>query len=391
MNTALYAIICTWNEEDIIASTVRHAFAQGCDKVFVVDNGSSDATLERALAAGAIHQGTFITRYFNEDSKIMALNNAVSSANAILRNHRAWWLYIDADEFPTAPGFATIREFLASLPGHVRAVKSRMINHYPTHQPYFWEGFHPIDFQPWGRDCGVSKFQLLRYDFGKEHIISLGGAHDYFLNSGRLPESNKILNLHHFNFRAPEVAQARLTELGRVREDGTTRLDWMDNFNKQNKGSGKCMYHARLANLEASYSKNQDKHLLAPAEDFWDFAAIPRWYSPDKLYEAVEQGIDCQDSALFFVAHHLFLRGEYDQALVCFDRIASHLQNKGESAALPLYYLACCFQKDGDLDTARRALSEAISARPELNLLLKIKEALISCTTGKQDIVASSA
>ena len=151
------------------------------------------------------------------------------------------------------------------------------------------------------------------------------------------------------------------------------------------------MYHARLANLQTIYSQNAGKHLLAPQEEFWDFSALPRWYSPDKLYEAVEQGIDCKDVALFFVAYHLFLRGEYGQALVCFDRIASHLQNKGENAALPLYYLACCFQKDGDLHTARRALREALGAGPELNLLLKIKEALISCTAGTQNIVASSA
>ena len=389
MNTALYAIICTWNEEDIIASTVRHAFAQGCDKVFIVDNGSSDTTLGRALAAGAIHQGTFITRYFNEDSKIMALNNAVSSANAILRNDRAWWLYIDADEFPTAPGFATLRQFLSSLPQQIRAVKSRMINHYPTQAPYFWEGFHPLDFQPWGLDSGIGKIQLLRYDFGKEHIISLGGAHNYFLNEGRLPESDKILNLHHFNFRAPEVAHARLKELSRVRSDGTTRLDWMDNFNKENKGQGKCMYHARLANLDNCYSQNRDKHWLGDDEEFWDFAGIPRWYSPDKLYEAAELELP-SSQALAFVAYHLYLRKEYDQALVCFDRLACCFQENGDNASLPLYYVGRCFQKQGDLDTACRAFGEALTAGPELNLLLKIKEALISCTAGRQNLVSSA-
>ena len=34
----LYCILCVWNEEDIIASTVRHAYAQGCDRVFIIDN-----------------------------------------------------------------------------------------------------------------------------------------------------------------------------------------------------------------------------------------------------------------------------------------------------------------------------------------------------------------
>ena len=40
----LNAVICVWNEEDIIESTVKHAFSQGCSNVFIVDNGSTDKT-----------------------------------------------------------------------------------------------------------------------------------------------------------------------------------------------------------------------------------------------------------------------------------------------------------------------------------------------------------
>ena len=46
-------IIPCLNEEAPIAGVVREVLAQKVDEVIVVDNGSTDATAERAAAAGA--------------------------------------------------------------------------------------------------------------------------------------------------------------------------------------------------------------------------------------------------------------------------------------------------------------------------------------------------
>src|SRR5580704_571314 len=62
----LFAIVGTWCEEDVIEATVHNAFAQGCERVFIVDNASPDDTLKRAVAAGAEIARVYPTDYYDE-------------------------------------------------------------------------------------------------------------------------------------------------------------------------------------------------------------------------------------------------------------------------------------------------------------------------------------
>jgi len=48
-------------EEDVVEATVRNAFAQGAEAVYLVDNASTDATVARAEAAGATVAEIFAT------------------------------------------------------------------------------------------------------------------------------------------------------------------------------------------------------------------------------------------------------------------------------------------------------------------------------------------
>ena len=59
-----FAVIKTWMDEDIIEATVRNAVAQGAEAVFLVDNGSTDATVTRAQAAGAVVADSYETDVF---------------------------------------------------------------------------------------------------------------------------------------------------------------------------------------------------------------------------------------------------------------------------------------------------------------------------------------
>ena len=77
----LNAVLCVWNEGDVIAATVRHALAQGCSNVFIVDNASSDNTVAAAVEAGAVLAASFDSKYFNEDLNVTYLNEVVRRWN----------------------------------------------------------------------------------------------------------------------------------------------------------------------------------------------------------------------------------------------------------------------------------------------------------------------
>jgi glycosyltransferase involved in cell wall biosynthesis len=87
------AVMCVWNEKGIIESTVKYCFIQGCSNVFIVDNVSTDRTVEIAIKAGAKLATTFKTEYFDEDKKVAHLNATVGYINSITSDKRVWWLY----------------------------------------------------------------------------------------------------------------------------------------------------------------------------------------------------------------------------------------------------------------------------------------------------------
>ena len=111
----LNAVLCVWNEEDVIAATVRHALAQGCSNVFIVDNASSDGTVAAAVEAGAVLAASFDSKYFNEDLKVTYLNEVVRRWNAQHDPEQVWWLFADADEFPALNCGLRLVDFLEQL------------------------------------------------------------------------------------------------------------------------------------------------------------------------------------------------------------------------------------------------------------------------------------
>jgi glycosyltransferase involved in cell wall biosynthesis len=313
----LNAVMCVWNEEDIIFSTVRHAFAQGCANVYVIDNGSSDRTVEEAKKAGALLFATFHSAHFDEIQKIAQLNNAVQTLNASCSADQAWWLYLDADDFPSVFTSITIADFLRKAASDCRAVHGFLHDHIPTHAPYMAHGLHPADFMPLCVKTGTAKIPLLRHDKGKEHIFSLGGAHSVAALQ-ELPTLHDILVIHHFQYRRPGDTRKRLSLLAQKGPDGVGRLDWMDEYTQKFHGKPRSMYYERLEQLDRTYAENRLLNLLTDSLSY-DYTKLARWYDPLSLRRsgdgtAGEAGVDFH----VWKATHLFFLAQHELALCSF-------------------------------------------------------------------------
>lgn len=311
----LNAVMCVWNEEDIIESTVKHAFAQGCSNVFIIDNASTDKTVEIAIKSGAILADAFESKYFDETQKIARLNSVVKAYNERSSEEYVWWLYLDADEFPNIDHNLRIIDFITSLNPSVRLIHGYLFHHVPTHPPYNVRGCHPVDFMPVATKTTIEKIPLVRYDKGKQHLYSCGGAHTVDSAGESIPMIKGILNIHHFHYRRPENSIARLKLLLKKNADGSSRVDWMDEREQNVKKSktAKSVYHDRCNKANELYNKNRCLSLLS--DDLpYNYNNITRWHDNAAQLTACSD----YDKALSQAIHYFFLR-EYDLALCRFN------------------------------------------------------------------------
>lgn len=216
----LFAVLGTWMEADIVEATVRNARRQGVERVFLVDNASPDATVERAVAAGAELARTFSTDVYDEALRMRQMNDVVrdvSAASAV----PIWWLWLDADEFHNGPNGMTVFEYVASLDRRFRIVGARMLNHFPTGEPHYTPGRHPIDDQPMASEypapttCALAhrKHPLQLFVPGEPPITSGPGFHTARCATRPLLEPPDAIWLHHFPFRRREDTMRRLEAL----------------------------------------------------------------------------------------------------------------------------------------------------------------------------------
>ena len=111
----LFAVLGTWMEADVIAATIRNATTQGCERIYVIDNGSTDDTTTIAVHEGAIIARSFITERYDEALRLRHMNEVVATVSSAENAEHIWWLFLDADEFPHGPFGMTIRAYLETL------------------------------------------------------------------------------------------------------------------------------------------------------------------------------------------------------------------------------------------------------------------------------------
>ena len=333
------AIMCVWNEEDIIESTIKHAFAQGCSNVLIVDNSSTDKTVDVAIKAGAVLADSFESEYFNEYQKIAYLNTIVKKYNDSTDEEHIWWLYIDADEFPNIDCDLTIFDFIKQLDPSIRAVQGYFYNHIPTHSPYNVSGYHPADFMQLANKSNTYKIPLIRYDKGKQHFYSGVGAHNFDTCGETVNIASDILNIHHFNYRRQEDTFRRLKQLTQKSSNGISRIDWFDKIEQKHKrtSDAKSMYHNRYENAKSIYSENEYKILITD-ELQYAYNNIVRWYNPYNI--TITNDCSKYDYLLSTAVHYYFL-GNFDLALCKYNELIEMTDDNKKQLLITINIALC--------------------------------------------------
>ena len=93
---------------------MRNAFAQGVERVYVIDNGSDDETVARAEAAGAEIDEVYHTKQFNPRLAQVLINGLSRGNPCIAVSATSGGSTSTVTSFPRARGL-TVREYLATL------------------------------------------------------------------------------------------------------------------------------------------------------------------------------------------------------------------------------------------------------------------------------------
>jgi hypothetical protein len=225
----MFAVLGTWMEADIVTANIRNAITQGCNRVYLVDNGSPDSTIEAACAEGAILARSFRTERYDEGLRLRHMNDVVSEVSDSEQDQHIWWLFLDADEFPHGPWGMTLHEYLKTLDEQFRVVGARFFDHYPSGSPQYVPGRHPLDFQPLCEELDYPmcssrhrKHPLQRYDRSGAPIECGRGFHLAHCTD-QLYEPSQPAFLHHFPFRDENVTRRRLEALWAKDQSGVTR------------------------------------------------------------------------------------------------------------------------------------------------------------------------
>ena len=275
---AVYALVMAHNEEDIIGDSVANAFAQGADRVLLVDHHSSDSTVEIAIRNGAELIATFDQESFNDDLRIDLMNSIVDEVSTTSQHEHIWWLWFDADEFPRPASGGSIRQTLERLDREIRLVGARSLDHYPTPgQPEYVPGIHPASYQLLAREHHYSfctrhhrKHPLQRWDREGALLRATGGFHAATCSSGPIAEADLDLVIHHIDWRNRNAVERRLAADGRLKAPRTNSA-----------------FYARLRSIEAVYSYDWanvwDHHPLArrPGIKVQDWREMKPRLSPD--------------------------------------------------------------------------------------------------------------
>jgi hypothetical protein len=205
------ALVTAYNEADIIDAFLTHCGAQGVS-VYLVDNGSTDGTLEQARAhrggvlAGWDHDPGRPGRY--ELARILARKQALA-----LELEADWMINLDVDEFPEPlePGgtFADVLDEADAV--GCNAVRFHVLEFVPEPGSSFPAGGDPRRLLPRWRFPNHASYDLRTTVFrsdGRPVDLVTSGGHDAEFAGRRIYPERQLLR--HYPFRDLEHATRKV-------------------------------------------------------------------------------------------------------------------------------------------------------------------------------------
>jgi len=303
----LFGIVGTWHEGDVIEATVHNAFAQGCERVFIVDNESPDDTVERAAAAGAEIACVYHTDYYDERIRLAKMSGIIDAVSSEVAADHVWWLLSDADEFFHGPAGLRVVDYLAGLDGRFRVVGARVFEHFPTTEPANVRDRHPLDYQPSCQETQIAwcslrhwKHPLIRWDRSGPEVRLEAGFHRARAPV-RVEEPRKGVFMHHFRYRNRLETTERLRRLCEPQEGGVVRSALDDASQGQDSAARRrwvtldYVYSQDWAHVERQTSRGSRPgvdprpwtSLVSPAD-----ASVARWYSGQESRTPASGSVD---------------------------------------------------------------------------------------------------
>jgi hypothetical protein len=234
---SVLAVVAIYNEEDIIAATIKHLLDQGTD-VHIIDNWSNDGSYEiiKALAENSsrISYERFPEKPSNKFELEKILNRVTDIAKA--KPEYDWIMLNDADEFRWSPWKGvTIQEAFSFLDSSgYNSVDYTVFNLSPTEEG-FAQNNNPLTFFQYGQFSGMEGHfvQVKSWkNIPGADLASSGGHHVTFANQKIFPL--KFL-LAHYPIRSSEHGRRKIFRQRKSRFSPEEReKNWHRQYDSEN-------------------------------------------------------------------------------------------------------------------------------------------------------------
>jgi hypothetical protein len=315
----IIAIICAYNEQDVIAQVIEHHIGQGV-YVYLLNNNSTDNTVgiaKRYLGKGLLHIENFPqdAGFPEQNTKEFRLFDILTRKEQLAQQLNAhWFIHADADELRYSPWpDMTLREaiFYVHSKGY-NTINHKNFHFVPTNNS-FTPGApllqHLTHYQQ--RAWWVSPQQkIFKKPTGPMNLAMHGGHVQ--ASEGTLLFPMRFLLLH-FPLRTESAARTKIdTERGQRYSAEGLKRGWHTHYNHLKDGKGKVVYSPEDTGIVAFDLQKERLQILseysrettlleflgnAPARDIkFDIARLMEWvnlsgytgapYSPAHITQA---------------------------------------------------------------------------------------------------------